>query len=171
MTDVIVKNNFNKNDQHCNTDLTKKSSATLINGKFNSAKVFTSVIDKESIEQVKALCDNSAFKDSQIRMMPDVHAGAGCVIGFTANLGNKVVPNLVGCDIGCGVLVVSLGKCDLTEEQLNQLDEFIRENIPHGFDVNDDDHIVHFDELQDLKMYDHLKNVQRIHASLGTLGG
>lgn len=134
-------------------------------------KVFAKTVEHEVYEQIDGLTKLNAFKDAKIRIMPDTHSGKGCVIGFTADLGGKVIPNIVGVDVGCGVLVVSLGKCDLTEEQLSQLDKFIHENIPHGFDVNDNDNTVYFNELEDLKMYDHLKNIQRIYASLGTLGG
>lgn len=73
-----------------------------IGGKFNTAKVFIDKIDNTAAEQLEILCNQSFVEGCKIRIMPDVHAGAGCVIGFTANLGERVIPNIVGVDIGCG---------------------------------------------------------------------
>lgn len=77
-----------------------------IRGNYNTAKVFTDVLDEVCAEQIKGLLDLEVFKDAQVRIMPDCHAGASCVIGFTANLGEKIIPNVVGVDIGCGMLTV-----------------------------------------------------------------
>lgn len=68
-------------------------------------KIFTDNIEDTAIEQIRQLLSIDVFSDCKIRIMPDVHAGAGCVIGFTGNLGDKVIPNIVGVDIGCGMLV------------------------------------------------------------------
>ncbi len=117
-------------------------------------------------------CNQEIFKDSRIRIMPDVHAGKGCVIGYTANLTDKIVPNLIGLDIGCGILVTCLGKMDIS---FDKLDKFIRRSIPHGFDrnksANPDDYPEDFNlqlmetcEKLDIKFNDHLKGV-------GSLGG
>ena len=106
-----------------------------LNGKFQKAKVFTNLIDNESISQIINLLNQEAFKHSKVRIMPDVHAGKGCVIGFTADLGEYVIPNLIGVDIGCGMLTTNLGKKDI---DLGKLDNFIKTNIPHGFSVSDD---------------------------------
>ena len=84
-------------------------------------KIFTDDIEQEAINQINELLDQEAFKDSKIRIMPDVHAGKGCVIGFTGNLGDKVIPNIVGVDIGCGMLCVELGNIDLDLERLDKL--------------------------------------------------
>ena len=73
-------------------------------------KIFTDTIDENALEQVKRLLSIDVFSDKKIRIMPDVHAGAGCVIGFTGNLGDKIIPNIVGVDIGCGMRVLNLGK-------------------------------------------------------------
>lgn len=59
-------------------------------------KIFTQNIEKTAMEQIDLLLEQESFKDCKIRIMPDVHAGAGCVIGFTGDLGNKVIPNIVG---------------------------------------------------------------------------
>ena len=71
----------------------------------HNVKIFTDIIDKNAIEQIKQLLSINVFADKKIRIMPDVHAGAGCVIGFTGDLGDKVIPNIVGVDIGCGMRV------------------------------------------------------------------
>ena len=76
-------------------------------------KIFTSNIEQEALDQINTLMEQPAFSDCKVRIMPDVHAGAGCVIGFTADLGDKVIPNIVGVDIGCGMLTVNLGKIDI----------------------------------------------------------
>ena len=73
-------------------------------------KIFTDNIEENALEQIKELLSINVFADKKIRIMPDVHAGAGCVIGFTGNLGDKVIPNIVGVDIGCGMRVLNLGK-------------------------------------------------------------
>ena len=81
-------------------------------------KVFAKTVEHEVFDQLNQLMSVNVFKDSKIRIMPDTHAGKGCVIGFTADLGDKVVPNLVGVDIGCGMYVVNIGKLNLSDEQL-----------------------------------------------------
>ena len=72
-------------------------------------KVFAKTFEHEAYDQVKALANYAPYNDSTIRIMPDAHAGAGCTIGTTMTLHGKVTPNLVGVDIGCGMLVVELG--------------------------------------------------------------
>ena len=130
-------------------------------------KIFTDDIEQEAVNQINELLDQEAFKDSKIRIMPDVHAGKGCVIGFTGNLGDKVIPNIVGVDIGCGMLCVELGNIDL---DLERLDKIIREYVPSGFEVHDE-RKYKFLELQDLKCYRELKDTKRLERSIGTLGG
>jgi len=106
-----------------------------INGKYNTAKVFTDDIDDASIDQLIAMLNSEIFINENVRIMPDVHLGKGSVVGFTSTFNNKVCPNIVGVDIGCGVLGVQFNKEDLN---LEQLDDFIRFNIPHGFKINND---------------------------------
>ena len=74
-----------------------------VEGIYNTAKIFTDVIDEKSLEQVKVLCNQEFVSGQKIRLMPDIHAGAGCTIGTTMTIGDKIVPNLVGVDIGCGM--------------------------------------------------------------------
>ena len=76
----------------------------------HDVKIFTDNIENVALEQIKKLLSIDVFSDKKIRIMPDVHAGAGCVIGFTGDLGDKVIPNIVGVDIGCGMRILNLGK-------------------------------------------------------------
>lgn len=130
-------------------------------------KIFTNNIEQEAINQIDLLLEQKAFKDCKVRIMPDVHAGAGCVIGFTGNLGDKVIPNIVGVDIGCGMLTIELGNMEL---DLEKLDKFIREYVPSGFEVHKEIRVI-FNKLQDLKCYRELKDSKRLERSIGTLGG
>lgn len=131
-------------------------------------KIFTDDIEQEAINQINELLNQEAFKDSKIRIMPDVHAGKGCVIGFTGNLGDKVIPNIVGVDIGCGMLCVELGNIDL---DLERLDKIIREYVPSGMNVHGNQRYK-FLELEQLYCYKLLKNKDNwLEKSMGTLGG
>lgn len=130
-------------------------------------KIFTDDIEDKARDQIDLLLSQEVFKDCKIRIMPDVHSGSGCVIGFTGNLGDKVIPNIVGVDIGCGMLCVELGNIDL---DLDRLDKVIREYVPSGFNVHEEQ-MYHFKELEDLKCYKKLKDIDRIEKSIGTLGG
>ena len=130
-------------------------------------KIFTENIEQEAIDQINQLLEQDAFKDSKIRIMPDVHAGKGCVIGFTGDLGNKVIPNIVGVDIGCGMLCVNLGKQNIN---LEEFDKIVRGVVPSGREVHKE-RLIKFDELKDLKCYRELKDKKRLERSLGTLGG
>lgn len=130
-------------------------------------KVFTENVEPEALNQIYTLIKQSAFQDCKVRIMPDVHAGAGCVIGFTADLGDKVIPNIVGVDIGCGMLTAELGNADVS---LEELDNIIRTYIPSGRNVHEG-RMVRYDKLQDLCCYRDLKDSKRLERSIGTLGG
>lgn len=130
-------------------------------------KVFTDNIEPEALNQIYTLVKQPAFKDCKVRIMPDVHAGAGCVIGFTADLGDKVIPNIVGVDIGCGMLTIELGKIDI---DFQFLDNIIRNKIPSGRNTHDS-RMVRFDDLQKLYCYRELKDSKHLERSIGTLGG
>ena len=130
-------------------------------------KIFTNNIEPQALSQIYTLVSQSAFADCKIRIMPDVHAGAGCVIGFTADLGEKVIPNIVGVDIGCGMLTVELGQIDI---DYAQLDEVIHTYIPSGRNVHSGA-TYPIKAMKQLYCYDHLKNRGWIRCSLGTLGG
>ena len=131
-------------------------------------KIFTNNIEQEAVDQINLLLDQPAFADSKVRIMPDGHAGKGCVIGFTGDLGDKVIPNIVGVDIGCGMLCVELGKVDL---DLEKLDKVIREYVPSGMNVHKDFPTIAF-FLGNLKCYKKLNNKDNwLEKSMGTLGG
>ena len=130
-------------------------------------KIFTENIEHEAINQIYTLVKQPAFADCKVRIMPDVHAGAGCVIGFTADLGDKVIPNIVGVDIGCGMLTVELGNIEI---DYAALDSAIRNLIPSGRNVHEG-RCVRFDELQQLRCFRELKDTKRLECSIGTLGG
>lgn len=129
-------------------------------------KIFTDDVEQVALNQINELLDQDAFKDAKVRIMPDVHAGKGCVIGFTGDLGDKVIPNIVGVDIGCGMLCVELGKVDI---DLEKLDRVIRDNVPSGRNVRNNP-ITPFD-LTRLFCYGKLKDTDWIKNSIGTLGG
>ncbi|MCL1603144.1 RtcB family protein [Succinatimonas hippei] len=139
-----------------------------VKGKFNTAKIFTDVIDNASLGQVKSLCDQEFAAGSKIRMMPDIHAGAGCTVGTTMTIKDKVVPNLVGVDIGCGMEIVKIRE---TRIIFQKLDKFIRENIPSGLEVRRTNHkYLVRTNLSELLCNENI-NLARAEKSIGTLGG
>lgn len=132
-------------------------------------KIFTDNIEPEVLNQIYTLVKQPAFADCKVRIMPDVHAGAGCVIGFTADLGDKIIPNIVGVDIGCGMLTVNLGKIDI---DLAKLDEIIRKYVPSGRNVHENEKMdFTLSIISQLYCKDKLKNVEWLERSCGTLGG
>lgn len=139
-----------------------------LKGKYNCAKVFTDVVDNESISQVIELLNQPYVKGEQLRMMPDIHAGAGCTIGTTLTINNKICPNLVGVDIGCGMEVVRIEEKEI---DLPELDRVIRTHIPSGFAILDTPHasasLVDLTELRCAPFVD----IARAEKSIGTLGG
>lgn len=139
-----------------------------LKGKYNEAKVFTDVVDESSISQVMLLLNQEFAAGSRIRLMPDIHAGAGCTIGTTMTITDKIVPNLVGVDIGCGMEVIQVKEKHM---ELQKLDKLIYEKIPSGFNVREKTHR-YFDEidLEELCCYQHI-DIRRAEKSLGTLGG
>lgn len=141
-----------------------------LKGKYATAKIFTDLVDEKSIEQVKTLLDQEFVAGSKIRMMPDIHAGAGCTIGTTMTVGDKICPNLVGVDIGCGMLVVKLSS--LCNMDLEKLDRVIRKYIPTGFNVRDEVHpYILNTRIGELDCYKAIDLVERARRSVGTLGG
>lgn len=138
-----------------------------IKGKYNTAKVFASVVDDETVKQIKELCNQKFTKGLSISIMADCHAGKGCVIGTTMNIKDCLVPNLVGVDIGCGMLCYNLGYDDV---DLIKLDRFVRKKIPSGLGVQKVAIKTEVD-LTKLYCYESLFNKSRIERSLGSLGG
>ena len=136
-----------------------------IKGKVNTAICYANVIEEEAIEQIRRMCDYEFTAESRIRIMPDVHAGAGCTIGTTMTVVDKAVPNIVGVDIGCGMYTVNLGKSALDFEKLDEAAHY----IPSGMNVWEGRQ-ERFD-LQELRCYRSLRDTKRLERSLGTLGG
>ena len=139
-----------------------------ISGKYNTAKVFTNVIEKSAIAQINEICDQPMTEGLDIRIMPDVHAGAGCTIGTTMTVKDKLVPNFVGVDIGCGMETVKLREKHI---ELEKMDKVIHERIPSGFDIRYEAHrYCNQIDLTELCCYDKIK-AERANLSIGTLGG
>ena len=140
-----------------------------ISGQYNTAKIFTDVVDQASIGQVIALCNQEFVQGSRIRLMPDVHAGAGCTVGTTMTITDKVIPNLVGVDIGCGMETVRLREDRL---ELGRLDKVIREKIPSGFAIREKSphRFAGRIDLEQLRCARHV-DLLRGSKSVGTLGG
>ena len=131
----------------------------------NEVKVFAETFEQEAYDQVKVLADFAPYQNSKIRIMPDSHAGKGCTIGTTMTITDKVTPNLVGVDIGCGMLVVELQERNI---DLVKLDETIHKFVPSGFSVHGEPvKSFDFSNLRCAKRVD----VQRALHSIGSLGG
>lgn len=140
-----------------------------IQGKYNEAIVYTNIIEESAITQIRDICDVEAFAGSKIRIMPDVHTGKGSVIGFTANLGDKVIPNIVGVDIGCGMLTVKLGQVDI---DLEALDAFIVRQIPNGKGINEHKQADFLSTLETLHLLKSSRQeLTKWNRAIGTLGG
>lgn len=145
-------------------------------------KIFTDNIEETALEQIKELLSIDVFSDKKIRIMPDVHAGAGCVIGFTGDLGDKVIPNIVGVDIGCGMRILNLGK--ISDVDYHAFHEHIRCNVPSGMIVREDrfgfkplvgEEMDIYREAKklvtELYCYRDIKDSGRINKAIGSLGG
>lgn len=144
-----------------------------LNGKYGTAKIFTDNTDDETISQLINLLNQEFTQDLKIRIMPDTHAGKGCVIGTTMTINDKIVPNLVGVDIGCGMKVVKLAGIKKEKLDLNKLDEVIRSHVPSGFDIREKKHRF-FEKVKISSLHcadDGDINFERAEKSLGSLGG
>ena len=144
-----------------------------IQGIYTSAKIFTTnncetAIDNYAVSQLQMLCDNETAKDCLIRVMPDVHPGKVGTIGLTMTIRSKLMPNLIGIDIGCGMTLAQIkGK----KIEFQKLDTIIREHVPSGFAIRNKIHRFAYDfALEDLHCYAHIRKDKALH-SLGTLGG
>ncbi|WP_028987554.1 RNA-splicing ligase RtcB [Thermicanus aegyptius] len=140
----------------------------ILQGKHNQAKVFADQIEEKAVAQLIELCNQEFTKGASIAVMPDVHAGKGCTIGTTMTIQDKVVPNLVGVDIGCGMHVSKLEEKDV---DLERLDRIVHEKIPSGYEIRNkahpyEEHI----NFAGLKSRRHI-DMDRAKRSLGTLGG
>ena len=133
-------------------------------------KIFAKTCEEQARKQIDRMANCEAYKNRMIRIMPDVHAGKGCTIGTCISIHDKVVPNTVGVDIGCGMLVVYLGRIDI---DLNKLDRIINEKIPCGFNVNSTMSRKGYEWFEQLRYSTAVKSEERdyIGRSIGTLGG
>ena len=139
-----------------------------INGKYNNALCYTPELEKAAEGQIKAVCDREEFAGCKIRIMPDVHAGFGCTIGTTMTITDKVVPGMVGVDIGCGMETVRIAEKEMDFEKLDAL---IRSEIPSGKDIRNEAHLYNSEiDLTELRCAKHVK-LERAKRSIGTLGG
>ena len=139
-----------------------------VQGAYTSAIVYTDLVEQEALDQVQLLCDQPIAVGSRVRIMPDVHAGSGCTIGTTMTVGDKIMPSLVGVDIGCGMLTVGIGKQPLPLEALDQL---IYRCIPSGQNVRETPHpLAEEIDLHQLRCAQRV-DLERASLSLGTLGG
>ena len=134
-------------------------------GQFNTARCFATTLEETAREQIRVVCDTEAFAASKIRIMPDVHAGKGCTIGTTMTVTDKIVPSMVGVDIGCGMYTVYLGNIDIDFEKVDEAAHL----IPCGRKVWEGRQ-ERFD-LTALRCHRMLKDTKRLERSLGTLGG
>ena len=136
-----------------------------IKGKVTTAICYAKVVDDESIEQIRRMCDYDLTRGSKVRIMPDVHAGKGCTIGTTMTISDKICPNIVGVDIGCGMYTVKLQDQVIDLEQIDEACHY----VPSGMNVWEG-RMERFD-LTQLKCYRSLRDTKRLERSLGTLGG
>ncbi|MBQ2834443.1 MAG: RtcB family protein [Clostridia bacterium] len=137
----------------------------IINGKFAQAVCFARIIEDEAAQQIQRMCDYDFTAGSVIRIMPDVHAGKGCTIGTTMTVADKVVPNIVGVDIGCGMYTIRLDQREIDFAALDEAAHY----IPSGKNVWNE-RKERFD-LTELRCFRNLKDTPRLERSLGTLGG
>lgn len=137
----------------------------IIEGRYASARVYASEVEQEAIDQIRAMCNQEFTSGSSIRIMPDVHAGKGCTIGTTMTISDKVVPNIVGVDIGCGMYTLRLEASNI---DLARLDEAAH-GVPSGMHIWPGE--TERFPLEELRCAGALKNMDRLKRSLGTLGG
>lgn len=140
-----------------------------IHGKYGEAKIFTQNVDDMTIEQVTGMLNENIAVDGNVRIMPDCHAGKGSVIGTTMRIHDKVVPNLVGVDIGCGMLCTQITRNETAGIDYDKLDAAIHELVPSGMSVRNQPH-----RLAEQIPFDQVLapfNETRARLSIGTLGG
>ena len=136
-------------------------------------KVFAKTIEEKALEQIDVLMSQDSFKNEKVRIMPDVHSGKGCVIGFTSTIGDKIIPTIVGVDLYCGMLLVELGKIDL---DLEKIDNIVKDKVPSGFAVHenmvmDDSLMSLYNDIENMYCFNELSYNNQIKHGVGTLGG
>lgn len=139
-----------------------------IQGLYNTARCFCTTLEETAARQIRAVCDQEAFRGSRIRIMPDVHAGMGCTIGTTMTITDKAVPGMVGVDIGCGMETVRIAEKKI---DFHKLDALIRSEIPCGCDIRKEEHPLNAEiDLDELRCAGNV-SLPRARRSIGTLGG
>jgi RNA-splicing ligase RtcB len=139
-----------------------------VKGKHNAAICYVATLEESAAKQIQAVCDQVEFADCKICIMPDVHAGMGCTIGTTMTITDKIVPGMVGVDIGCGMETVKLAEPEI---DFASLDAVIREHIPCGFEIRKKTHPLNREiDIKELRCIDEV-NLERASRSIGTLGG
>lgn len=136
-----------------------------IKGKVNTAICYAAIMEEEAKEQIKKMCDYELTEGSKIRIMPDVHAGKGCTIGTTMTVKDKVCPNIVGVDIGCGMYTIKLADQEVNFEKVDEACHYIPS------DKNVWEERMECFDLTSLRCFRSLKDTKRLECSLGTLGG
>jgi RNA-splicing ligase RtcB len=139
-----------------------------VKGEHNTAICYTGKLESAAEAQIKAVCDRTEFVNCKIRIMPDVHAGKGCTIGTTMTISDKIVPGMVGVDIGCGMETVKIAEREI---EFVTLDKLIRREIPCGREIRDTEHALNAEiDLTSLRCVSEV-NLVRARRSIGTLGG
>lgn len=139
-----------------------------IQGKYNEALCYCAELEEQAAEQIRAVCNQEAFSGCKIRIMPDVHAGKGCTIGTTMTIRDKLVPGMVGVDIGCGMETVKIAQREIDFEKLDKL---IHEKIPCGREVREEAHVLNNEIDLDALRCAPFVHLERARLSIGTLGG
>lgn len=148
-----------------------------LTGKYANAYIFADIVNEETYGQLIKVINSPVAENSKLAIMADCHAGAGCVIGTTMLVKNKVCPNLVGVDIGCGMLTIPLGKLEFSQEDFKRFDDCCHK-VPSGFAIHKylpnyiwSDYKNPIDFFKRLHCYEELTELDRLINSLGTLGG
>lgn len=141
----------------------------ILNGEYGEAHIYAKTVEDGLIEQCLSVLNNELSTGSKIRIMPDTHVGKGCMIGTTMTISDRVCPNLVGVDIGCGMLTIELGTDEI---DLGRFDEVVSNHVPMGFSVHEDGNPkrIGLEPLMDRLRAEGIDKV-RAAASIGTLGG
>ena len=134
-------------------------------------KIYTENIEPAATAQIYALMAQPPFQGAKVRIMPDVHFGKGCVVGFTSTMTTMAIPNVIGVDIGCGMLTAELGILEMDEKQLAEMDCYIKENIPSGSAIYKEAQKGAESLVKKLRCYKELRDVRVLFCSLGSLGG
>lgn len=150
-----------------------KNDLTFLNRKYSFAKIFTQNIEDVAKNQIQRFIDTFVAKDTKVRIMPDVHAGKGCVIGFTCSLNDYIIPQIIGVDVGCGILALKISDEKLSNETLEKFDVYLKTNIPSGFNIHENiSQFVDRDIIE--KIWNSLifkPNLDYMKRACGSLGG